>query len=607
MVGTSSGVTGLLHPEGVYDDAKGGPLRENLYPRLRAHFQFQNEKKLFAEVDHHTAFSVNIYGAPRTSAAFRHMANLFAPATVDASMAHDWRGPTPGIKDDNNDWNTAGHADRIVWLDRDALDSFVRLYEEPGTLPGQARLPALHAGALLTALRKLAAYPRRLGDLKGAYCVVWNWHETDSQRDGTIRRETRFPAVPGKMILSGPHFFVGNPLSKTPRRECTLNSHYDVLDLTALPDDYLPRTNYIPACGLAEYQRRSPTVSWSNDSTDALRPVSNYYRMVNREMVGPAAERTLCPVIIPRDFALINTSVATVFRDTTTCLDFAALSMSTVLDFFIKSTGTGHVNLSWLSRLPILTDDCDPLLRATLRLRALRLCCLTTHYADLWSEMCTARFPRTAGPGSAGRSVPSIDAFHADSWTRQESRLADDWDALPAVWRRDAALRTDFARRQALVEIDVLTALALGLTLDELLTIYSVQFPVMRQYEADTWYDANGRIAFTVSKGLLGVGLPRKAVKGDTAWTLRRPGRDVQADTALGWEDVRGLREGVITRRIMDDTLPGGPVERVVEYYAPFDRCDREEDYRAAWAAFSLRFDSRRDAPLPPGALVATS
>ena len=590
MIGRDGGVAGFLHPEGVYDDPRGGAFREALYPRLRAHFQFQNEKRLFAEVYHKTLFSVNVHGQPRQPHAthrFAHIANLFAPATVDACLNHDNRGVVPGIKDDDNDWNIGGHADRVVAVDPDALDSFAKLYDEPGTPPYRARLPALHAKTLLAVLRKLATHPTRLGDLKDGYCAPRHWEETTAQRDGTIRRETRFPETPAELILSGPHFSVGAPSYKTPRRTCTQNSHYDVLELATLPDDYLPRSNYVPACDPDEYSQRTPRVSWREPGEDAPRKVTAYFRVVNREMVSAALERTFVTALIPRDAALIHTNVATIFRDVGACLDFAALSMSIVLDFFIKTTGTGHVNLSWLSRLPILTDTCDPRLRAALRLRALRLCCLTTHYADLWSEMCAAGLPRDSGAGSAGPAGPSIDAFRADAWTRRDPRLADDWGALPPVWRRDVALRTDFARRQALVEIDVLAAKALGLALDELLTIYRVQFPVMRQYEADTWYDAAGRIVFTVSKGLPGVGLPRQAMRGDSAWTLRRSGGVAESDTALGWKGVCDIREGVITRRITDDTLPGGPVERLIEYHAPFDRCDREEDYRTAWQAFA--------------------
>ena len=132
--------------------------------------------------------------------------------------------------------------------------------------------------------------------------------------------------------------------------------------------------------------------------------------------------------------------------------------------------------------------------------------------------------------------------------------------------------------------------MALGLTLEELFTIYRVQFPVMRQYEADTWYDARGRIVFTTSKGLSGVGLPRKAAKGDTSCSLHTPESD-DKDIAVGWEDIRHLSEGTVSRRITDDSLPGGPIERTVKYRAPFDRCDREYDYRIAWEVFTSRIE----------------
>ena len=136
-----------------------------------------------------------------------------------------------------------------------------------------------------------------------------------------------------------------------------------------------------------------------------------------------------------------------------------------------------------------------------------------------------------------------------------------------------------------------------ALVLDELLTIYRVQFPVMRQYEQDTWYDAAGRVVFHASKDLVGVGLPRKAGKRDADCTLRRPDGSTRT-RRLGWEDVQpkdgqpqvpaGTR---IERPILDDTLPGGPRARTITYDAPFNLAHREADYRLAWTHFSALAD----------------
>ena len=103
----------------------------------------------------------------------------------------------------------------------------------------------------------------------------------------------------------------------------------------------------------------------------------------------------------------------------------------------------------------------------------------------------------------------------------------------------------------------------------------------MRQYEAETYYDANGRIVFTPSKGLPGLGLPRKAIKDHTGYTLtRRTAR--QEGIALGWEYIGGLAEG-------DHPLCRGrtylkcPFERQIAYHALIDSRRREQDYEAAW------------------------
>ena len=567
MASNAQGVAGFLHPEGLYDDPKGEAFRAEVYPRLRGHFQFQNQRMLFP-IGHRVKFSINIYRCQsRSDPNFDSISNLFAARTIDASYHHDGLGSVGGIKHDHGeDWNEVGHASRVLHVDKDRLALFAKLYDKEGTPAVAARLPTLHAEELVNVLEKFASQPRRLGDLKGEYFSTVMFDETYAQRDGTIRRETHFPADAKHWILSGPHFFVGTPLYKTPRAVCTEKGHYDCLDLTRLPDDYLPRTNYVPDCSLAEYADRTPRVPWGGAGADRSQRVTSYFRFIARSMLSQAGERTLISGVFPPGVGHIDPCNSLTFEKLSNLIAFGTASISVVADFWVKTTGNPRFrdNLARFMPVPEL-----PLMAYS---RYLALNCITQYYANLWQSCFEA-------------------GFREQRWSSTSLLLDPDFFAnLPPTWQRHCALRTDYARRQALVEIDVLVAQALGLTLDELLTIYRIQFPVMRQNEADTWYDQTGRIVFTPSKGLVGVGLPRKARQADLragiSFGLQTPQRREQG-IALGWEEVRDLPAGcTITKTFPDDTLPGGPVRRTLEYQAPFVRPDREEDYRVAWAFF---------------------
>ncbi|EKJ9978189.1 hypothetical protein PJ351_004863, partial [Escherichia coli] len=477
-----------------------------------------------------------------------------------------------GIKNDQDEWNLEGHPDRVLLIDKDKLELFAKLYDEEGTPFIEARLPALHSIQLLSVLEKFSVQPVKLGNLETEYFSTQHWNEVNAQEDGTILRQTQFPKETNQWIVSGPHFYVGNPLYNTPKAICDTHKAYDNLDLLTLPDDYLPRTNYIPACDAQEYAKRTPRVTWTEPGEDEPRKVTDYYRLTSRTMIGASSERTLQSAIIPKKVGHIDLGFTILPKQHEMLPLLAASYNSIVFDFFVKSTGKGHFRNDIASLLPILNFGSN---ETEIKCRILALNSLSVLYRELWDNFYSS-------------------AFCLLKWSRDLPQLPQDFFAnLTPEWQRNCALRSDYSRRQALVEIDVLVAQALGLTLEELLTIYRVQFPVMRQYEADTWYDQNGRIIFTPSKGLVGVGLPRTARKADLKsgfvfnvdspeWT----GGDC-TDQAIGWDDVKHLKTGTVSVTFDDYTRSDEGERRTVTWQAPFIKPDREDDYKVAWAFFA--------------------
>ncbi|WP_205729144.1 DNA methyltransferase family protein [Ferrimonas sediminicola] len=598
---SEKGVIGLLHPEGVFDDPKGGKLRSEIYSRLRLHTQYQNQKNLFP-IAHRKRYSVNVYGPKTDDVSFLSISNLFFPKTVDQCFIPSDSGFVGGIKTDEGEWNETGHSDRIISVSKESLRLFAQLYDPAGTPANEARLPSVHASQLLKVLHKFSRQRVHLKEYEDELTSTVMFDETNAvKKQKAIVKRIGFAEENKSFIMSGPHFFVGCPFYKTPRRSCSSKGDYDVIDLIDLPEEYLPRSNFVPARTLDNYSSRFRKVKWGQElnsrhenhfvllaDTDGLfcfypkqsQPVTDFYRLINRRAINSSSERTCMSTIIPPGVAHIDSVFSTVFYDQDLMVLMSALLCSVPYDFFIKSTGKSDMRGDLLNQLVL--PDLPLTIKRLLKVRILSLTCLTKPYSKLWADEFSAE-------------------FETDYWARTDTRLENKFfTSLQSKWVRTNALRTDYARRQALLEIDVLSAMALGMSLDELKTIYRVQFPVMRQNEIDTWYDRTGRIVFTSSKGLTGVGLPRKANRRDTNYGYEL-GCTMQPDisgvlnqqcadnVALGWEDIRAMTSGKVTKTYWDDTQPGGEVERTITYVAPFDKCDREADYEVVWAEFARR------------------
>lgn len=533
------GVSAFIHPESVYDDPQGGRLREILYPKLRKHFQFVNERLLFSEVGHPSVFSLNIY-SNINSKGFDSIANLFDPVTVDECYDNsNSSGVVPGIKDENNKWNLRGHTSRVIQIKKKELEIFAQL-DGVGEYSA-AKIPALHAKELIAVLKCFSKLRINITSMSNEVCISEMWHETGAQNEGIISQKVQFPDSLFGLICSGPHIGVSTPISKTPRNICVEKGDYEKVDLNVIEKNYIQRSKYTISCSINEYKKKILNNNWGSSYADD-------YRLVCRKMLNLKQERTLIPAIIPPKVGHTNGIIGFSFKNLNNLIITSALFSSIPYDFYIKVMGKPNLYEDNAGKMPIIQS----IFTKSLCVRSLLLNCLTLNYEHLW----TKQFE---------------DSFKEESWAKIESRLLSErFSKLALEWTWDTPLRTDYERRQALVEIDVLTAMALGMTLEQLKTIYRIQFPVLQSYETDTWYDRNGRIVFTNNRSLTNVGFSRSE-----------------------WNQIKDAEYGTFTRTITDDTMPGGPVERTIEYVAPFDRCNREADYETAWAFFEEKFKNQ--------------
>jgi hypothetical protein len=449
------------------------------------------------------------------------------------------------IKNDDSSgfsWNTLPHKSRVINFKEDELKILARTFENTLLWKG-TKLVSIHSKEIIDIFNKIGMFSKKVNDF--SHKSSEGWHETNDLNSGNIKRSTKFPVIENfEMIFNGPHFFVANPLYKTPREVCDLNSHYDTIDLQSCNEVTVSRTNYIPTNSELRFLDNVMVSFVSKNKSSPSEQVSwlDFYKLGFRKMIDINTERSLAGSILSSKSSHVNGVISIIFKSDHQLIEFSGLSSSIVYDFYLKSIGRSNLYDVTLKSFPLGISN--TFIKA-LFLRSLLLNCVNQYYSDLWNR----NFQ---------------EEFKSQTWSKEDARLKP-FSTLSQEWKWETPLRNWFERRQALVEIDVITAMALGLSVEELILMYNVQFPVLQQNEDDTWYDITGNIVFTCSKGLVGVGLDR-------------------AD----WNSIKELKAGeTYEHTITKSELYHG---KKVTYYAPFTKCNRVEDYKTAWAHFEQVF-----------------
>lgn len=475
----SSGIVGLLHQDGHFSAPTAGSFRRLVYRRLRLHAQFSNKYKIFPEVSTSRIFSLNVYGSD-SEIEFRNISDLYRVDTLENSILHSGDGEAPNLQSADGKWNVMPHKSRIATVVLRDLKAWVKLFDEPKTNPLETRIVKSFTKEHLDILRVFGENSVRMSDLEVRFST--GWHEKASKKNGTIKWETRQPNSVNELILQGNHFDPGIAYSNEPRWGCRNRYDWDGVDLSAIDLHFLPRVNYSTDLSIDNFVDKYD--HWMPLDSRAVENALDYWRVAWRKMVDSTTERTFRPAIIAPGVTHIDALCAVassgrakgalepvsekeVMRATVL---IAGLFSSLPYDYLVKVSGKANVNGDLVSRFPAPIDHFASDLVAH---RALRLNCITSDYSDLWEKLFD-------------------ESFESDTWTSAYSWFSDLRSTEPS-WNGATPLRSDFERRAALVELDVLSALMLGLSPELLSLMCRAQFPILMKYESEMYFDRSGR------------------------------------------------------------------------------------------------------------------
>ncbi|GAA1999290.1 class I SAM-dependent DNA methyltransferase [Nocardiopsis rhodophaea] len=455
------GSVGLIHSDTHFGGTKEGKLRAASYKRLKFHAHFVNAGNWAfpSPVGRSREFGVHIY-AHESEIRFKTMNWLYGASVVTGSLKHDGRGPAPGIKNDGK-WDLQPHKDRIVSVDLKQLAEWRRLTDSTDVPIEQT--PLLHpvTASESGAMRELANFKSRLGT-HNPY-ISQGFNEANDRKSGIIRWDNSPAPNLTESILQGPHIEPSTPLMQNPNIPFKHAKDWKSFNPSTIPADTLPNTNYKRACTYEEFL--SSQEMWGD------RRYTGYFRLAWRNMIASDTERSLFAALIPPGPAHVHAVRSMALSDNRQTVLNCGFWSSLPLDYLLRVTGRSHLDVSEAHKMPSPSDR-HPL-ALPLLVRTARLNCLTDAYFPLWNEL-------------------YISDWQNQDWAINWPHLAKLGNISPK-WDYTTPLRTEYERRAALVEIDALVAVWLGLSSDQLNSIYDARFQILAGRDRDTWFDANGR------------------------------------------------------------------------------------------------------------------